>query len=841
MNTPQGFAPYAGLRVIDLGHYIAGPLAAMLLGDQGADVVHIDRPDGCGSMGSLDAVLQRNKSRITIDLKTNDGRRQALKLIANADVLIENFRPGVMDRLGLGHVSCRSRNPRLIYLSIPGFASSDTENAELAAWEGVVGAATGMFTNISFSRDFLGLPPVYTSLPLPSVYGAVHGATAVAMALIVRERDGCGEHIEVPLASAFLSAMGANLMAYAEYPERYGSPPVSRAFKELQLPSLRESFARMGKAGEREALEFASKLTPPMMCTFECGDGRLLYVFAMDHKRMSLRLLKELDLHEQFRESLVERDPYLSTSVQNNISDVGTLSKALKDQLRVAMSDAFKQAAAHAWEERLTKMGIPCAVHRSTAEWLKEPHLMTSGIAVNVSDPILGTMTQPGPAVWLEDNPLVFLTPRARATTSGSLPAWANSGAASRSSGKPMASTAGCLAGVRVLDLSTMVAGPSCGRTLAEYGAEVIKIDSVAPYLGPRMTIWYAAELNQGKRSVLLDLKVPDGREAFLRLVENADVVLHNMRPGVMESLGLGIEVLRKRKPDIVECALSAFDGPRSGPWSTRPGYDPVLQAASGIMTRYGSAEAPELHAIASTVDYLTGFLAAFGTAASLFKRTVHPGRGTSVKASLAQSAMLVQLPFTYSYAGRTWDEPSGQEANGPSARSRLYKALDGWLYVHFEPENLAALDRRPSFTGVATAEDTATFLADRIVTMPLSEITVELRHAGAGVHVVTDLATIRTRYQVARTAVEGESARLIGSFAILEDTKHPSGTTVHTVAPFYARLRRNPLRVGPSNEKHGHSTVSVLKAAGLEQQAIFSLQKHKAITNELSLPYLPS
>src|SRR5271168_4007501 len=121
--------PYEGLRVLDFGQYLAGPLAAMLFADQGADVVHLERPGISGSNDKLDAVLQRNKSRMTVDLKSESGLRQALELAERADVLIENFRPGVMDRLGLGYEACQRRNPGLIYLSLPGFASGDAENA----------------------------------------------------------------------------------------------------------------------------------------------------------------------------------------------------------------------------------------------------------------------------------------------------------------------------------------------------------------------------------------------------------------------------------------------------------------------------------------------------------------------------------------------------------------------------------------------------------------------------------------------------------------------------------------------------------------------------------------
>src|SRR5882724_12314661 len=313
MNHSNEYGPYHGLRVLDFGRYIAGPLAAMLFADQGADVVHIERPKTALN-DPIDAVLQRNKSRVAISLKSRAGIERVLELVEKADVLIENFRPGVMNRLGLGYEICQSRNPRLIYLSLPGFASTDAENASLAAWEGVIGAATGLFTNISFSREFLGLPPVFTALPLPSVYGAVHGAVAVAMALVARERTGSGDRIEVPLASAMFSAMGAYVISYGDLPERYGSPPVPRAFKEKVLPNLKHSFSAQGKEGERAALAFAVNLLPPMMHSYQCADGRWLYLFAMDHKRMSLRLLRELGLWDRFSEILVERDAYLPTS-----------------------------------------------------------------------------------------------------------------------------------------------------------------------------------------------------------------------------------------------------------------------------------------------------------------------------------------------------------------------------------------------------------------------------------------------------------------------------------------------------------------------------------------------
>jgi len=136
--------PLAGLNVIDFGHYYAGPMASMLLADQGATVVRIVRPGGQELPEQPYRLLNRNKKLVEIDLKTEDGKAQALALIEKADVVIENFRPGVMQRLGLDYASVKKSNPRLIYLSLPGFASTDKARAHIQAWEGVLGAAAAV-------------------------------------------------------------------------------------------------------------------------------------------------------------------------------------------------------------------------------------------------------------------------------------------------------------------------------------------------------------------------------------------------------------------------------------------------------------------------------------------------------------------------------------------------------------------------------------------------------------------------------------------------------------------------------------------------------------------------
>src|SRR5262245_39783380 len=180
-----------GVRVIDFGQYIAGPLAALMLADQGADVIHVDPPGGPRWKTDADAFYNRGKRRIVLDLKLPADCLTARELIGSADVVIENFRPGVMDRFGLGPRAMTEWLPRLISCSLPGFAADDPR-ARHAAWEGVVAAATDTYAlagelfepNDPRMASLEPDRPIYTALPLASNFAGFHAATAIVMALI---------------------------------------------------------------------------------------------------------------------------------------------------------------------------------------------------------------------------------------------------------------------------------------------------------------------------------------------------------------------------------------------------------------------------------------------------------------------------------------------------------------------------------------------------------------------------------------------------------------------------------------------------------------------------------
>ena len=229
------------------------------------------------------------------------------------------------------------------------------------------------------------------------------------------------------------------------------------------------------------------------------------------------------------------------------------------------------------------------------------------------------------------------------------------------------------LSGIRVLDLCIILAGPTCGRTLAEYGAEVIKIDS---WFRPP-TDRQLHDVGRGKRSICLDITKPAGLETFYRLVDTADVVLGGFRKGVAERLGIGYEQLSERKPDIVYLAINAFG--QDGNWANRPGYEQNAQAATGVQIRNGGRSEAPLHSPYTFNDYGTGLMGAYAVMLALLKRR-QTGKGQLAHTSLAQTGSTFSSPFLIDHDDYERNEVEGRLARGLDALNGLYESADGWL-----------------------------------------------------------------------------------------------------------------------------------------------------------------
>jgi crotonobetainyl-CoA:carnitine CoA-transferase CaiB-like acyl-CoA transferase len=243
------------------------------------------------------------------------------------------------------------------------------------------------------------------------------------------------------------------------------------------------------------------------------------------------------------------------------------------------------------------------------------------------------------------------------------------------------------LHGIRVTDLTSSLAGPTCTQILAALGADVVKIEH--PQRGDEARAWgpqffdggsvmfFAA--NASKRSLALDVKSPDGMEALLRLVDRADVFVQSLRPGTAERLGLGAEALRARNERLVYCSIGAF-GPR-GPLADKPGYDPLMQAFTGIVSLTGERDRPGVRVGTSLIDIGTGVWAALGVVAALLERG-QTGRGREVDVSLLETGLSL-VGYQLTEAFRSGSSPERYGTAFPLiAPYEVFPTQDGELMI---------------------------------------------------------------------------------------------------------------------------------------------------------------
>ena len=824
-----GALPLAGIRVLDFGQYIAGPAAAMMLGDQGAAVTRIDPPGGLRWASPAARMLNRRKTCLTLDLKSPADLATARRLIAESDVLIENFRPGVMARLGLGPREARALNPRLIYLSLPGFASTDAEYVGVQAWEAVIAAASGQFTDMGLNRVLMGINPSFSPLTLASAYGAALGAMSAVLALYGREATGLGDHIEVPLASALMEGLAYNSMQVEPYPERYGSP------REREI-------ARRRAAGEKMDMPYEAlqEFLDPFYRSYICADGRPFYVVTASHNVHCKKALQVLGLLDEFREAGIPEldDWYLSTHDWPKDVDCALglypLPRHWAKQVSARMAEKVREKSSFDWEVIFGEAGIPAAAHRTTAEWLQSAHPIAAGLLIEVDDPVHGCMRQAGSVAWLkgaaefaasDDAPKVGTAPP---TEKVSPPAAA------------APAQAGWLAGLRVLDLTNVIAGPTVAATLARFGAEVIKLDAVRPTFDPWTTVVFGMQSNKGKDSVLADLKTAQGQEILRKLLAWADVVTINALDRQLPAIGLTPEAIAAVNPKVILCQLDAFGGPRPGPRSDYPGYDDLVQASTGVMARFGgSLQTPEEHAHVGTIDVLAGFCATLATAIALFQRR-RTGKADVARASLAAAGQLIQIPFMYDFAGRPpHDEPSGRAVKGVDAFYRCYQAADGWIFLAALGPGIARLNGISELQPVATlppAEQEA-FLAGVIATKPADYWVTALRRVDVGAARLGAMAELRQAHRMpSQQGVDLKGS----SYQFIHQPDHPSGHAVELFAPCAIRPEAAPIVITKPAEKYGASTRKILGRLGYGAADIDALLRAQTVAESWSRQYLP-
>jgi crotonobetainyl-CoA:carnitine CoA-transferase CaiB-like acyl-CoA transferase len=791
-----------GVRVVDFGHQIAGPLAALLLAEAGADVVHVDSPAAASAPGRADAYFNRGKRRITLDLKTSAGRSVARELVAGADVVIENFRPGVMERLGLGAPVLRAASERLIYCSLPGFAPDDA-SAAVAAWDGIVHAAVAGYRPLSQHWDPSGRKkatvtdrdaPLFTPITTASNFGGLMGAVGVVMALIARQHSGAGQLVQVPLAEAFAEA--------------YSTMLGMRVYEN-------------GLMGDGQMLRDL---------TYTCADGGMIDL--SPYAKFVIPLLTAAGVAGEW-----EAEGLIDTGAR-------TFSLENRDRIMAAFADLVRSQPAAWWDDVATRAEVPVSRVRTPAQWMASEHAALSGAAVTLDDPLAGRIVLPGRSFDMS-GPVPPPRPRhvpdqdrdallAELTAARPQPA-VPSGPASGGEAADLP-----LAGVKVIDISQAVAGPTAARLLADFGADVIKVGSTVP----AVTDGIVGQLHRGKRTILVNGKSAAGERLTGDLLSQADALVTNFTLKSQARYGIDYERVRALNPRLVHCSITAYG--QSGPWAHRRGYENQCNAATGMSWRYGSRFGWTLYQPTPINDASTGILGAFATAVALYARAAGGAGATGqrVAASLAQGSTLHQAAYLTIEAQSGADADAGDAVGsagtagpddarseyGMSALYRLYRAADAWFFLAARPGDLSAL---LAVTGLAAGEqpgdwhDPAGFAA--------GQLAVGFAAEPAG-HWVTALAELGVAAH-AVISIDGAVDYLAGRDLVYFE-RGPDGRDV--ARPGIGRwLSDTPPHVGASPGAIGSQVVEVLAELGISGDAVRELAGARVVCLPDQLPRL--
>lgn len=364
MTEPGRDGPLAGIRVVDLTRVLAGPFATMILADLGADVVKVERPDGgdetrawgppwveeAGGAAAYFVSTNRNKRSLALDLSGDAGRSVLWRLVEAADVLISNFRPGVLDRWGFGHEAVLARNPRLVYAVIDGYGATGRA-AERPAFDLIVQGEAGLM-------DLTGRPdgpPTRVGVTLADEAAGLYAVQAVLAALLERERTGRGRRVEVALHDAALSLLTYHAQGWwagGEAPRRMGNAH----------PSI---------------VPYQS---------FEAADGWLNVAAGNDGQWAGL-------CRAVGREGWID-DPRWR-------SNAGRVER--RDDLVARLARIFRDRSVSDWVERLREAGVPCGPVRTVPEALASPEALDREMVVEIAAvggkiPMLGPVVRAGTA-----------------------------------------------------------------------------------------------------------------------------------------------------------------------------------------------------------------------------------------------------------------------------------------------------------------------------------------------------------------------------------------------------------------------------------------------------------
>jgi crotonobetainyl-CoA:carnitine CoA-transferase CaiB-like acyl-CoA transferase len=514
-----------GIRVLELAQGMAGPVAAMLLAESGADVIKIEPPGGDPTRAKSGfAVWNRSKRSVVLDRTRGGGRTELGRLLESADVLIHDLGPKAAAASGLDDATLGARHPQLITCSVPAFPVPHPD-ADRVARDTLVLARAGVLDE----QQAVGRAgPTFLRIPLCSI-GAWHLAAAGVVArLIARERDGIGGPAHTSLLQGALV-------------------PLTMHWARAERPT--QSFARGMPKDAGDSL-------------FQCGDGLWIHLMANpDGSLLMQEVFAEMGEEGVRQANARHKAGQMGTSHPNYGANVEALMKRPRQE----------------WLESLWASDVPVQPCLALGELYFDEQANINEYVVEVDDPEWGTTRQPGhPYATVPTSRVKGPAPTLGQHTEEVRSEEGSAGFEIRgtSTGKPP------LDGLKVLDFGNFLAGPLAAMLMADLGADVIKLEATTGDMMRHSVERVFSGCQRGKRGIALNLKHSDTRPVVEKLVQWADVVHHNLRYPAARRLRIDYESLKELNPKLIYCHTSSY-GPK-GPRADWPGFDQLFQAASG-------------------------------------------------------------------------------------------------------------------------------------------------------------------------------------------------------------------------------------------------------------------
>jgi crotonobetainyl-CoA:carnitine CoA-transferase CaiB-like acyl-CoA transferase len=668
----------------------------MFLSDNGARVIRlIDIDDTAPRRGGY-LVWDRGKSCIRLDFSRlgpqgNDAPGSAgaafIQLIRSADVLVEDFAPSSERQRMVDADWLSGLNPRLIHCSITAYGKRGPWKDEppiddlVMARMGILGSQPGFRP-----------APVHVVHPLPSSGAAILANLGIAASLLAREKTGRGREVETSL-------MGGALLYH---PKVTGEHIESRGHQ--TNPS--------GSA--------------PFYSNYECADGEYVQLGCVHEKFINIAA----DLFG-LTEALQEPRYGNGRMPQTPEADV---------ECRALVARAVRTKPYAEWAKIFEASDVPFARCQVSEDSMVDPQVQFNHMVVELQDPEIGPLTQMGVPIHFSETPGRIQGPRVPPAQAATTLPEDLTDVTLAAHGQPMQDGPfdPPLKGIRVLEITNLIAGPTGGRMLADLGADVIKFEPLAGDISRPIGRTYFFNVNANKRSVSVDTRRPEGKEVVQKIAASADALLANLRPHATERMGIGPAI----NPSLIETHLTGYGW--TGPYSKRPGIDPLAQGLMGLQRAQGGKDNPPVFpAQLAPTDYTTGAMGALGTILAIYAR-MRTGVVQRVDSNLLNGGAVLSSAWFTRYEGKPERPLADKGQYGLNPFHRLYQVSDGWIYVVAESETEreamckavdgeALLRAHRSVSGASHPNDTplAKALAERFATVRVDDILKRLNAAG--------------------------------------------------------------------------------------------------------------